>query len=789
MFIVVKCNSQIEYYDAIKLRSAIRWFYTWSVQCTDPACVFAPTLLLQSTSPYPDGYSPKDTIIEGKHIKFIKINSVKIGFSTNSESFDQVKSILGFYSSNPSETDFSKIRAEYTNNDFIFPYIRDGNTAGGGTPVSLFTSSLSSIGNSDVTSFADGFAKFIANRTKEEIDIVFFQNFHHFLNMHPDIKQLFPNTEAFLEKMYTYEVPNILPMLQTAFTSDLKSFLGNIASVADLPDTVCNCNNTTAQKTKCKNRLKTIQSFFNTEYGRTVMAALIISDGAINKKNPADILTALVGNKTIAAMASSTNRVDNDIINSLRLVNILSESIRSENANEVWVSQSELNALLADETLRNIFIGLVYQQIKNAQISIAGHNVGGLIQSAVDIRPYFTNLFTDINKIETDYKAWRKDRLIDSTPSQILTHATVYLDDIEKLIGDGLNNKKVISTWPDISNKTEFIFSTIDTTMIIAKMILDKNYYGAILATSTLLDDIMQTRKDMNGKGQIIDKDRVAFRSELKSSSLHEHNISLKFKGKSVEQSTNFAYASGILTIDGKTLHAPNNLAAALEVVKNNEPAIKEAVEKYVKQSDDIVLWKKQYLRDIIKYGGFISSVANAKNSDEVEKAISSVALPAGSASIKKTTNVNICIQAYAGGSYAHPSDGTQFAAYAPLGFAFSYGLKNHYNPFVKRSYGSITLFAQVVDLGAVVAYRFKEPNTKLSDSLKITFNNIFAPGASLVYGIPKYPISIGGGVKWQPELGSLDANKAVLTKSSGFLWHAFIAFDLPMVNIYSSKK
>ena len=94
-----------------------------------------------------------------------------------------------------------------------------------------------------------------------------------------------------------------------------------------------------------------------------------------------------------------------------------------------------------------------------------------------------------------------------------------------------------------------------------------------------------------------------------------------------------------------------------------------------------------------------------------------------------------------------------------------------------------------IIDVGAIFAYRFKDPGSTLGDSVKIRLENIFAPGANIIYGIPKVPLSIGTGLQWQPSLTRLTNANATITNHSGVRWQLFLVFDLPVLNLYSSKK
>src|SRR5262249_31148091 len=137
-----------------------------------------------------------------------------------------------------------------------------------------------------------------------------------------------------------------------------------------------------------------------------------------------------------------------------------------------------------------------------------------------------------------------------------------------------------------------------------------------------------------------------------------------------------------------------------------------------------------------VKYASFAANVVQAKNSDDAEKAIEAIALPAGSASIKKNTQVNIALNAYLCGFYGNeylsnekPSKWAPISGvYAPIGVTVSTKIGN----------SSISAFVTVLDIGAFASYRLKDDSTE--DLPKVTLQNIFAPGIGIVYGFPKVP-------------------------------------------------
>ncbi len=196
----------------------------------------------------------------------------------------------------------------------------------------------------------------------------------------------------------------------------------------------------------------------------------------------------------------------------------------------------------------------------------------------------------------------------------------------------------------------------------------------------------------------------------------------------------------------------------------------------------------------IVKYGTFFSSVAEAKNSDDIEMAIENIALPPGSYSIKRKTICNVAINAYAGIDYnfnlftaeeIHPLYLSNIGFSAPVGISFSWGYKDLFGVFQKKKkQGSTTIFVSLVDLGALVQFRLGN-DTASSVPKKVTFNQVLSPGIFYIYGFRKCPFSLELGADIRPQLAqSFETNLNLTTTQVRFT--AGILVDIPLLDVYS---
>ena len=173
--------------------------------------------------------------------------------------------------------------------------------------------------------------------------------------------------------------------------------------------------------------------------------------------------------------------------------------------------------------------------------------------------------------------------------------------------------------------------------------------------------------------------------------------------------------------------------------------------------------------------------------------------MPAGSSSIKKNTAFNVSLNAYIGGYFGRSVNTTdeidgnnsKVGVTAPIGIAVSLGL-GHYKkngPPV----GALSLFASLIDVGAIAGYRLNDDSTALDQ--KVTLNDIFTPGGYLVYGIglpfkglSYVPLSIGYGWQYGSKLYNKKDGKLSISDKSRWRSNWFITVDIPLANFWTKN-
>lgn len=195
-------------------------------------------------------------------------------------------------------------------------------------------------------------------------------------------------------------------------------------------------------------------------------------------------------------------------------------------------------------------------------------------------------------------------------------------------------------------------------------------------------------------------------------------------------------------------------------------------------------------------YALFMANMVEAKTEADVKATFDAVILPVGSSSIKKHSDFNFNIQSYLGARYSFtaPKNNTQstwndrVAISAPIGLSISYGLDNNW--------GSISLFAPLLDLGAIVDYKLEyenegTPNETLeSKDYTIELGQIFSPGAYIVYGIgANIPLSVGIGGQYGPGLSKINEDNSTQVDNPYWKWNIFLSVDIPLFNFVNHPK
>lgn len=195
---------------------------------------------------------------------------------------------------------------------------------------------------------------------------------------------------------------------------------------------------------------------------------------------------------------------------------------------------------------------------------------------------------------------------------------------------------------------------------------------------------------------------------------------------------------------------------------------------------------------DFVKYVNFAINMINAENADEMEKILEATAMPVGGYRMIRSSPFSVSLTTYPGvfGSRETLTTSEQIVGEkdewnvsfaAPIGLAFGLGRGSFDKPGP-----SWTFFFPVIDIGAAVSWRLGGEDKGIPD---ISWKNIFAPGAFIIYGVKNSPFSIGAGVQYGPQLREIKGPDEAVIESSAFRVGVLIAVEIPILNFYAKGK
>jgi hypothetical protein len=389
------------------------------------------------------------------------------------------------------------IKANPFLNDF---FVSGGGIQGGATsPISSF---FGQVGNMDVTNFADGLAKFLVARAKDELNVAFFRKLQEFIGKYPEVKMLFPNTVGFISSVAVYKYATILPALTAAFQKDFNAMGSNLLKfrvASNYPgyDSV----------PSIKKRADSIVNFLNnTIAGRSIMAAVVGMNDVIKGYNPVIVISDVAGDQSCDPSTHNDN-----LSNSVQFVNMFSQSLRSSDSGRAWITKQEVLTLTNDPTTLKLYFGLLYAVDQKSSHKIVFNDAANL----VTLQSILTKLHTawatvdGLNFINT-FKSTANsvseasdNALVISTASNksrtpsFLQYAdyTTSFSNLVKLTTSLLNSNAALNPFsPTILKDLEKFTTLLNDAMNSCYDIESQNYGALVLHTSTLIGDVVNNQ-------------------------------------------------------------------------------------------------------------------------------------------------------------------------------------------------------------------------------------------------------------------------------------------------------
>lgn len=277
------------------------------------------------------------------------------------------------------------------------------------------TSNTAPSQNSKSTAILDALAKFLVERSKEELNIAFFSKFQTFITSHPELKIVFPATAGVLGSFNSYQYTAMLPALRAAFNVDLNLIPANLINLRTMaPDNTCDA--------KCQVEIAAITDFLTKNAaGRGVMASLVLTDNLIKGNDIAVSIDAMAADE-----ACQTDLKDGDVLsNTVQLANLLSQSFRSTDNSRVWITRQQVAALVnssaPDQITIELFLGLFVARAD--QLNITFKTKGGTTTPRIVIEKI---------RSDADNAVLKSKKLISSLQTIALTAAQI-ADEVQQI--------------------------------------------------------------------------------------------------------------------------------------------------------------------------------------------------------------------------------------------------------------------------------------------------------------------------------------------------------------------
>lgn len=613
----------------------------------------------------------------------------------------------------------------------------------------------SAVGGMDVTNIADGFAKFIVKRTKEELSVAFFQKFKDDLDTYKDLKSLFPQTHGLLmiidQEIYTYS--NYINNLREAFRADINVLDENLPTIVNNHDTFFKLD---------KNYIFRV----------SLLSGCYLSSKLKHDMHPGDILLGFPLNYFDGAPTADKSKIE-VLKGGIQTIQLFSESLKESNPEKekYWVDSGKLRELVNNPTALKIYLGLILQVAKYKYNNV----------------PYSpsTNLYTLLNdqkyvdSFNQDYPKYKQFVISLNGKTEELNKM---IKDFDVKVSDSLKVEQYAkyfkATVQLVQSVTEItnlpIFENVANVNTIAKD--SKPYFDVAYQVTDLVSAINRKRYP-----EAINNIVLIYKTIYVAPAIEQVPTDLKELTKKEKIAIAEKVISAVKTDSHQAIGPVVNSDVNMAQKINNDPTSKDA---------------NHVLTLMAKYGAFMANMIEAKNSNEVAEAIESVALPIGSASIKRKSNFNVSLNAYCGlftGSEiikgVDPNKPFKFNSYgvtAPIGVSISKGNSIFFIPIDKSGFSS-SFFISLVDLGAIAAYRFHDTTTEQVPTIKL--GDIFSPGLFMSLGIPKTPISVNFGAQTGPNLRKVTSTTNDYSKNTYVRYSVSVCVDIPLLNLYTKSQ
>lgn len=287
---------------------------------------------------------------------------------------EDVRSLLLPYFDNP-----QKMGSELADNPLLSPYFLSGDSLSLklnaaalqvlADEQAMMPAVLPGLSGVDVTNITTGLSRFMIERAREELTVAFFERFRRVADRNPEFSALFPLTTNRLGRLLEFQYGEMLPVLRTAFQTDLERLIFRLDNFFRLED--------------YRELLDELPEV------RLVIRLLRLVRELEAGKSPVALLQDL--NELAERELAEEPRFQN-LRSSLHLATLFTQSLRSIAPSRSLVTFEEFSLLAQDRVALEIYFGLIYQQADDASLSFAA---GGKLVPFTDfLGDQRDNLFT-----------------------------------------------------------------------------------------------------------------------------------------------------------------------------------------------------------------------------------------------------------------------------------------------------------------------------------------------------------------------------------------------------------
>ena len=254
----------------------------------------------------------------------------------------------------------------------------------------------------NVANYADGIAKFLIERARQELSMAFFDKLKKDLAKYPELRYLFPSTQAILADLVNHNLNSLLQELRDAFEKDLVNIPKNTLSLRSMNAAV-DCPIGDAA---CTGRVATTLSTLGSN--RALVFALYLMQGLTTGQNIFTILNSTVTD----AVFCSDNSTE---VSSLKFSAVLLDALRSDSDREgLLVGGAKLRSLFGSPTQLNLLLGLVYQKYRYntcfSGLTLNSRNLEQLLTAIKASSNSFYNSLTSFDNLNAAYQVLKRAR-------------------------------------------------------------------------------------------------------------------------------------------------------------------------------------------------------------------------------------------------------------------------------------------------------------------------------------------------------------------------------------------